>query len=132
MKKAKAMMQTAQVWAEESYCKRNKVGAVLAKDDRVLVTGYNGTIRGHENDCEDGDITKLTVVHAEQNVIAFAAKNGIPTEGCTMFVTLSPCDQCAKLLVQAGISEIVYMNEYRDKKGIEILRKSGVEVRQFD
>jgi len=223
-KKVETLMKTAELWAEESYCKRNKVGAVLAKDDRILATGFNGTISGLKNVCEekiyvyknkkyksifdiikdfkikllnkdqkikiffeliDGELTKGYIylspenfikikkelfeknqknkkkilnecynfetlfpellkyyvkreeitneftLHAEQNVITFCAKNGISTEGTELFVTLSPCKTCAKLIAQSGIKKVYYRNEYRDTEGIEFLQKVGVQVQKL-
>lgn len=127
------MMEVAWVFAEQSYCKRRQVGAVLVKDNRILATGYNGTISGRSNDCEDDNNNTLQeVLHAEQNVIAFAAKNGIPMDGCTLYVTTNPCQDCAKLLVQAGIKEVVYQEVYRDVKGLELLADNGVKVVKYD
>ena len=151
------MMETAKIWAKQSYCKRLKVGAVLSKDGRILVTGYNGTISKTKNQCEDTIYkckfcgleseakfekcrncnlelveTILTtsdfVLHAEQNIITFSAKNGISTENCTLYITHSPCKQCAKLIAQSGISRVIYENEYRDKNGVDFLNSVGIEV----
>jgi len=231
-KKIQTLMNTAKLWAKESYCKRKQVGAVLAKDDRILATGYNGTISGLENKCEEEVIiynnkkyksifniikdykikllnkryyeneeyfyllklnfelidntktkgyfylndeqyfylkelfyentqeykkevlnkyynleyefskilkfyikkeivTSDLVLHAEQNVITFCAKNGIPTEGTELFVTLSPCSNCAKLIVQSGIKKVYYNEEYRDTSGIDFLKEVGVEVEKI-
>ena len=157
----KAMMSTAIVWAQESYCKRKQVGAVLAENGRVISTGYNGTISGSENNCEDlfdkvtcikcngtGYInnekckdcddgifsilkSKNTVVHAEANAILYAAKKGNSTNGCTLYVTLSPCIDCAKMIIQAGITEVIYLNNYKLNQGKEFLIENGVIVRQF-
>jgi len=178
----KAMMETAKIWAKESYCKRSQVGAVLSKDGRILATGYNGTISGQKNICEkwswrcpkcNEDVTNIIekedvfeencpkcgekvkiysrtgfseilakfqtdeketsefTLHAEQNVISFCAKNGIPTEGTVLYVTLSPCKTCAKLIAQSGIKEVVYDEEYRDASGIDFLKKVGVKIRKF-
>ena len=126
-------MATAFVWAKKSYCKRSQVGAVLAKDGRIISTGYNGTISGETNNCEDSaGNTVNTVVHAEENVIAFAAKYGISTEGCTLYTTLSPCDRCAKLLIQAGITTVVYADEYRNTDGLNMLKMHGMIVEKYN
>jgi dCMP deaminase len=126
------MMQTARLWSKKSYCKRSQVGAILEKDGRILGTGYNGTLVKNINDCEDSNgNTRPNVVHAEQNLIAFAARHGIATIGCTVYVTLSPCEHCAKLLVQAGITKVVYDTEYRDTTGLILLSENGVEVVQY-
>lgn len=152
-KYSKPMMGTAKVWAEMSYCQRRKVGAVLEKGGRALNTGYNGTISGQPNECEepcmacnetgeqDGiiciacngmkHVTNKTVIHAEKNLIAFCAKRGIPTDGCTVYVTLSPCVECASLMKQAGIVRVIYDEQYRDTTGIEFLESIGVEVVQY-
>lgn len=129
---AGAMMRIAWIFAGQSYCKRRQVGAVLVKDNRILATGYNGTLSGRKNDREEDGVTLQEVLHAEQNVIAFAAKNGIPMDGCTLYVTTNPCQDCAKLLVQAGIKEVVYQEVYRDVKGIELLIDNGVKVIKYD
>lgn len=125
------MMKVAWLFAEQSYCKRRQVGAVLVKDNRILATGYNGTIAGRSNDCEDGDVTLQEVLHAEQNVIAFAARNGISMEGCTLYVTTNPCQDCAKMLVQSGIKEVIYEDIYRDLKGLELLTSNGVVLERI-
>jgi len=136
MKNYNALMKTAEVYAQESYCKKKKVGCVAAIDGRSIITAYNGTVSGAENCCEqiiDG-VLKTNhdeVVHCEQNLIAFAAKYGIKLMGATMFITLSPCMQCAKLIIQAGISEVIYLEEYKDIRGIYFLRKHGVVCKKF-
>ena len=187
----KAMMSTAYVWAEESYCKRNQVGAILSFDGRVVSVGYNGTISGSSNCCEETeafksegelefydkslievcatckgtgillefsgtklntvltgrktcedcngfgkvknkDISKDTVVHAEANAILFAAKNGIPTKNCTLYITLSPCIECAKMIIQSGIKEVIYDAEYRINDGVKFLQKHGISTRKLN
>ena len=125
------MMETALLWGKQSYCKRNKVGAVLAKNNRVLVTGYNGTLVGHDNCCEQDDQTFDSVVHAEQNIICFAARYGIQTDNTSLYVTLSPCVMCAKLIVQAGIKHVYYVIEYRDSQGLELLRNANIHVQKI-
>lgn len=131
----KPMMDTALIWAEQSWCKRNKVGAVISKNERIISNGYNGTISGANNNCEDevnGElISKNTVVHAEVNAITFAAKYGISTQGCTIYVTLSPCIECAKLMIQSGITEVVYKKDYRINHGVEFLIENGILVRKI-
>jgi len=182
----KTFMRIAYVWAEESYCKRRKVGAVIVKDNRDIAPGYNGTVSGADNCCEEeygepskeestvtrqlfnssieetaqsyckknglifvsvkkldaGMVrivykrpslrTKASVVHAEANAIAFAAKKGIPVENCKLFVTLSPCMNCANLIIQSGIKEVFYSEEYRDTSGIEYLKENGIKVEQYE
>lgn len=178
----KTFLKMAYIWAEESYCKRRKVGAMIAKDSRPISGGYNGTVSGTENCCEEdfgteSDIetrtlteldlvedfvleakqyceefgliyvdskeiddkiilkyrrprirTKPSVVHAEANAIAYAAKEGISTKDCTLYVTLSPCINCANLIIQSGIKRVVYNESYRDMSGVEHLIANGVQV----
>lgn len=140
-----AHLKAAKAYAELSHAKRLQVGAVLVKDDRVISVGYNGMPSGMDNTCEyessgladmeklpDGSSTRIKtkpeVVHAEMNVIAFAAKNGMPTDGCTMIVTHSPCFECSKLLMQAGVKTIYYETEYRITDSLDFLKSGGVEV----
>ena len=130
------MMETAYIWALESYCRRKQVGCVIAKDSRVISCGYNGTISGSENCCEEIDPngktqTKDTVLHAEENTIAFAARNGIPTKGCTMYITLAPCIRCSRLIIQAGIKKVVYGQDYNNA-GINFLRENGIKVKKLE
>ena len=181
MKYDKIMMSTAYIWSNQSYCKRRKVGAVLSKDGRILATGYNGTISGLPNDCEESfvicpdcskkislstirnndsltqnnkylhicecgttleydenylnsipAITSDFTLHAEQNIITFCAKNGIPTDNTTLYITTSPCRHCAKLIAQAGIKRVVYGEAYKDTSGIEFLEKIGIEIVKYN
>jgi len=173
------MMDTAITWAKQSYCKRRKVGAILAKDGRVVSNGYNGTASGGDNGCEELvdtcpscgksfiyddknpdnnevsthkcscgatiDYTldfleknkskflksKDSVIHAEANTILFAAKNGISTNGCTLYVTLSPCIECSKMIIQSGIKRVVYLSEYRVTTGIDFLINNSIQVDQI-
>lgn len=133
-------MQVARVYGGLSHARRLKVGAVLVKDDRIISIGYNGMPSGGTNTCEeyvlDGPIAELVtkpgVVHAEMNVIAFAAKNGVSTEGCTMIVTDSPCYECSKLIIQSGIKKIYYDKEYRLTESLDFLREYGVKVERFE
>lgn len=139
----KTLMATAEIWAELSSATKRKVGAVLAKDNRVLVTAYNGTPNGLDNNCEmlsipmllegiNKLVTKPEVVHAEQNLIAFAAKNGIAMEGATVYITLSPCMECSKLLIQTGIERLVYKEEWENStEGLRLLKTAGVIVEQL-
>lgn len=126
------MLATAKLFGELSYCTKAKVGAVIAKDGRILATGYNGTVSGHDNCCEieiDGVLkTSPFTVHAEQNVISYCAKNGIPTDGATMYITLSPCQLCAKLIVQAGIKRVVFLDLYKDTSGLKFLKDCNIEI----
>lgn len=129
------MLATAKLFGELSYCVKAKVGAVIARDGRILATGYNGTVSGHDNCCEieiDGVLkTSPFTVHAEQNVISYCAKNGIATDGATMYITLSPCSLCAKLIAQSGIKRVVYLDNYKDTSGIDFLQQCGVQVCQY-
>ena len=123
----------AEVWAHNSYCKRRQVGALLVKDRMIISDGYNGTPSGFENVCEDEDgVTKPYVLHAEANAITKVAKSGNSSQDATLYVTASPCLECAKLIIQAGIRRVVYRDEYRLTDGIELLRKAGVEVEKVD
>ena len=121
-------LEMAQVWAKNSYCKRRQVGALIVKDRMIISDGYNGTPSGFENVCEDENgITKPYVLHAEANAISKVAKSGNSSECATLYVTASPCMECAKLIIQAGIKRVVYMDEYRLLDGIELLRRAGIE-----
>ena len=126
------MLATAKLFSELSYCTKAKVGAVIARDGRILATGYNGTVSGHDNCCEieiNGVLkTSPFTVHAEQNVISYCAKNGISTDGATMYLTLSPCQLCAKLIVQAGIKRVVYLDNYKDTSGLKFLKDCNIEI----
>lgn len=126
------MLATAKLFSELSYCIKAKVGAVISRDGRILATGYNGTVSGHDNCCEieiDGVLkTSPFTVHAEQNVISYCAKNGISTDGATMYITLSPCQLCAKLIVQAGIKRVVFLDLYKDTSGLKFLKDCNIEI----
>lgn len=162
-----AMLKTARIWGDLSYCERAKVGAVISSEGRIISNGFNGTIANSDNCCEDvvqkaipcqpcqesgfltsdnvefdkcGNckgtgivpqklVSKNTVVHAEANAILFAVKSGIKTKGSTMYVTLSPCIDCAKMIIQAGIKRVVYSNKYRGLEGIEFLKENGIKIK---
>jgi len=125
----KRLMEIAEVLSKESYANRNKVGAVLSKDNRIISTGYNGTPSGMNNQCEDNESkTHWFVLHAEANAILFAAKHGIKTDGASLHVTMSPCRECSKLILQAGIKEVYYHDEYRDSSGIDFLKENNIKV----
>ena len=135
LKVDKYMMDVADLTAGLSYCRRLNVGAVIARDGRPLVTGYNGTIAGTDNCCEEptGDIdnplkTSDFVIHAEQNAIFYAARNGLNTEGTSIYITHAPCPNCAKAIASAGIKRVVYKEVYRDSRGIQFLKDCNVEV----
>lgn len=122
-------LRMARIWAENSYCKRRQVGALVVKDKMIISDGYNGTPSGFENVCEDeGGITKPYVLHAEANAITKLARSGNNSEGSTLYVTASPCIECAKLIIQAGIRRVVYAEKYRLTDGIDLLTRAGVEV----
>ena len=124
-------LQMAEIWAQNSYCKRRKVGALLVKDRTIISDGYNGTPSGFENVCEDENgVTKPYVLHAEANAITKVAKSGNSSEGATLYVTASPCAECAKLIIQSGIGRVVYRDAYRLTDGIDLLRRAGVIVEQ--
>lgn len=125
----KRYMRMATIWAENSYCKRRQVGALIVKDKMIISDGYNGTPSGFENICEDeNDVTKPYVLHAEANAITKIARSSNSSEGATMYVTASPCIECAKLIIQAGIRRVVYSEKYRLEDGLDLLRKANVEV----
>lgn len=122
----------ARIWSLNSYCVRRQVGALMVKDKMIISDGYNGTPSGFENVCEEGDRTKPYVLHAEANAISKVAKSNNSSMGATMYITASPCIECAKLIIQAGISRVVYSEEYRSAEGIDLLRRAGIEVDQVD
>ena len=123
----------AEVWAGNSYCRRRQVGALLVKDRMIISDGYNGTPSGFENICEDENgVTKPYVLHAEANAISKVAKSGNSSDGATLYVTASPCIECAKLIIQAGIRRVVYKDEYRLTDGIDLLKRAGNEVEKVD
>jgi len=127
----KQYMRIAYIWAENSYCKRKKVGAIIVKGKMIISDGYNGTPSGFENVCEDKNFkTKPYVLHAEANAITKVAKSNYSSEGATLYVTTSPCIECSKLIIQAGIRRVVFSEKYHDVSGLELLNKAGVEVVQ--
>ncbi len=122
-------LKMATIWAQNSYCKRRQVGALLVKDKMIISDGYNGTPSGFENCCEDEDnVTKWYVLHAEANAILKVARSTQSCEDATLYITLSPCKDCSKLIHQSGIKRVVYHQEYKDTSGVDFLRKAGVEV----
>ena len=126
-------LRMAQVWSENSYCVRRKVGALIVKDKMIISDGYNGTPSGFENICEDENgITKPYVLHAEANAISKVAQSGNSSKDATLYVTASPCMECAKLIIQAGIKRVVYRDSYRLTDGIDLLVRAGIEVEQVD
>ena len=129
----KAYMKMAQTWGELSHCKRKKVGALIVKDRMIISDGYNGTPSGFENECEDENYyTKWYVLHAEANAILKVAASAQSCEGATLYITLSPCRECSKLIHQAGIKRVVYSVEYKDRSGLDFLEKAGVILTQLD
>lgn len=122
-------MRMARTWAENSYCRRRQVGALLVKDQMIISDGYNGTPSGFENNCEDeNNVSKPYVLHAEANAITKVARSNNSSEGATLYVTASPCMECSKLIIQAGIRRVVYGEEYRIMDGIDLLQRAGIEV----
>ncbi len=129
----KRYMRMAFIWAENSYCQRRKVGALLVKDKMIISDGYNGTPAGFENHCEDeSGLTKPYVLHAEANAITKVAKSNNSSQGATLYVTTSPCIECSKLIIQSGITRVVFSQPYRVTDGLDLLKRSGVEVCAID
>lgn len=121
-------LRMARIWAENSYCQRRKVGAIIVKNSMIISDGFNGTPSGFENICEDeADITKPYVLHAEANAITKVARSNNSSDGATLYITASPCMECAKLIIQAGIVRVVFNEVYRITDGIELLHRAGVE-----
>jgi dCMP deaminase len=122
-------LRMAKIWSENSYCQRRKVGALIVKDKMIISDGYNGTPSGFENVCEDDDYkTKPYVLHAEANAITKIARSHNNSDGATLYVTASPCIECAKLIIQAGIKRVVYSDEYRLDDGIKLLEWANISV----
>lgn len=125
-------LRMAHIWSENSYCARRQVGCLVVKDNRIISDGYNGTPAGFENVCEDeNNVTKPYVLHAEANAITKLARSNNNSEGATLYVTDSPCIECSKLIIQAGIRRVVYSRSYRLTDGIELLKRAGLEVIHF-
>lgn len=126
-------LRMAAIWAENSYCRRRKVGAIIVKDRMIISDGYNGTPAGFENVCEDDTgVTKPYVLHAEANAITKVARSNNSSEGGTLYVTASPCVECAKLIIQAGIRRVVFKELYRITDGVDLLRRAGIECVLID
>jgi dCMP deaminase len=124
-----AYLRMAQEWSKLSYCDRRQVGALIVKDKMIISDGYNGTPTGFENICEDEEgYTKWYVLHAEANAISKVASSTQSCEGATLYITMSPCRECSKLIHQAGISRLVYHQGYKDNSGVKFLRKAGVDI----
>lgn len=126
-------LKMADIWAQNSYCKRRQVGALLVKDKMIISDGYNGTPSGFENVCEDeNNKTKPFVLHAEANAITKVAKSNNSSQGATLYVTSSPCLECSKLIIQAGIRRVVFTENYRLEDGINLLKRAGIDVEQVE
>ena len=126
-------LRMAQIWAENSYCKRRQVGALIVKDKMTISDGYNGTPVGFENVCEDDENhTKPYVLHAEANAITKVAQSNNSSNNATLYVTSSPCIECAKLIIQSGIKRVVFNEIYRLTDGIELMQRAGIECIQLD
>lgn len=125
----KRYLQMAGIWATNSYCKRRQVGALLVKEKMIISDGYNGTPSGFENRCEDeNNNTKAYVLHAEANAITKVAKSNNSSEGSTLYITTSPCIECAKLIIQAGIIRVVFTEKYRINDGLDLLERAKIEL----
>lgn len=123
----------ARIWAENSYCVRRKVGALVVKDKMIISDGYNGTPTGFENICEDeNNVSKPYVLHAEANAITKLARSNNSSDGATLYITASPCIECAKLIIQSGIRRVIYSEHYRLTDGIDLLKRAGIEVEFLD
>ena len=124
-----AYLRMAREWSKLSYCERRQVGAIIVKDKMIISDGYNGTPTGFENICEaDEGFTKWYVLHAEANAILKVASSTQACQGATLYITMSPCKECSKLIHQAGITRLVYIDEYKDNEGIAFLEKAGVDI----
>ncbi|MDR2125687.1 MAG: dCMP deaminase family protein [Prevotellaceae bacterium] len=126
-------LEMAAVWAKNSYCKRRQVGAIIVKDNMIISDGFNGTPSGFENICEDENgNTKSYVLHAEANAITKVARSNNSSDGATLYITSSPCVECAKLIIQAGIKRVVFSDNYRIADGIELLKQANIEIVQIN
>lgn len=122
-------LKMAEIWAQNSYCKRRQVGALLVKEKMIISDGYNGTPSGFENNCEDENYkTRAYVLHAEANAITKVAKSNNSSEGATLYVTTSPCIECSKLIIQAGIKRVVFSDLYTKNEGLKLLERAGIEI----
>ena len=126
-------LRMARIWAQNSYCQRRQVGALVVKNGMIISDGYNGTPSGFENICEDeNNVTKPYVLHAEANAITKLARSNNNSDGATIYITASPCIECAKLIIQAGIKRVVYGEQYRLTDGIDLLKRAGIDVEYLD
>ncbi len=129
----KRYLRMASIWAENSYCKRRQVGALIVKDQMIISDGYNGTPSGFENVCEDGqNVTLPYVLHAEANAITKVAASSNSSKGATIYVTSAPCIECSKLIIQSGIVRVVYSEKYRTEEGCDLLKKANIQVDFID
>ncbi|AIG29379.1 dCMP deaminase family protein [Flavobacterium psychrophilum] len=129
----KAYLRLAKEWSKLSYCNRKQVGAIIVRDKMIISDGYNGSPSGFENCCEEQDgTTKWYILHAEANAILKVARSTQSCEGATLYITLSPCKECSKLIHQSGIKRVVYLEDYKDNSGLEFLEKAGVLVEQIE
>ncbi|MFO7701864.1 deoxycytidylate deaminase [Psychroflexus maritimus] len=129
----KAYLRIAKEWGKLSHCNRKQVGAIIVKDRMIISDGYNGTPSGFENKCEDNEgSTKWYVLHAEANAILKVARSTQSCQGATLYITLSPCKDCSKLIHQAGITRVVFQNAYKDDAGVQFLKKAGVEITHLE
>jgi dCMP deaminase len=129
----KAYLRIASEWSKLSYCQRKQVGAIIVRDRMIISDGYNGTPSGFENCCEDEEgLTQWYVLHAEANAILKVARSTQSCDNATLYITLSPCKECSKLIHQSGIKRVVYQNGYRDTSGVDFLIKAGIEVSQIE
>lgn len=124
----KRYLRMATIWSENSYCRRRKVGALIVRDNMIISDGYNGTPSGFPNICEENDVTFPYVLHAEANAITKVARSSNSSDGATLYVTASPCMECSKLIIQAGIKRVVFSDLYRIQDGLELLRKAGIDT----
>lgn len=121
-------LRMAQIWSENSYCLRRKVGALIVRDNMIISDGFNGTPSGFPNVCEENNVTFPYVLHAEANAITKVARSNNSSEGATLYVTASPCMECSKLIIQAGIKRVVFSDLYRIQDGLELLKRAGIEI----
>lgn len=121
-------LRMAMIWSENSYCKRRKVGALIVKNNMIISDGYNGTPSGFPNICEENNVTFPYVLHAEANAITKVARSNNSSDGATLYITASPCMECSKLIIQAGIKRVVFSDLYRIQDGLELLREAGIDL----
>lgn len=121
-------LRMSMIWSENSYCKRRKVGALIVKNNMIISDGYNGTPSGFPNVCEENNVTFPYVLHAEANAITKVARSNNSSDGSTLYVTASPCMECSKLIIQAGIKRVVFSDLYRIQDGLDLLRRAGIEI----